>query len=77
VQRCRRLAVRSANVRLERVPEAAVTVAVDAQSLDHSIGRGAVEQYGGSVTVQQARIGEDELASGRHVDRHAGDARPP
>ena len=57
-------------LRLQSVSKAAVRVAVRAQSLDHGIRRGTVEQYGDAVTIKQARISEDELASGQQVDRH-------
>ena len=66
-----RLAVRRAHVGLDRVPEAAVWVAIGAERLDDRLGSGLLEQAREAVALEQPGVGVDEGLGGLEVDGHA------
>ena len=62
-----RLAVASTQVRLERVPEAAVAVLIRTQRGKHLSPVSMIEEEGKAVTVEQPSAAEDEASCGCEI----------
>ena len=69
------LAPGASHVGLERVAEPAIGVAVGAKGGQERLGRGAVEQGGQTMALEDPAVGVDELSGCVEVDVHATDAR--
>ena len=63
-----RLAVRGADVGLERLPEAAVLVRVRRERAQHGVARAVTEQMSEMRPVEEPGVEEDEGAGGVEVD---------